>query len=342
MALPPDPARNLAQTVERLTFRVGPADAAGRIDRFLAARLPWRSRTGVQRLLEEGRVLVAAAGAAETGVKRAATRLPEGATVVVITKHPRVPLPRLDARVGELSIVHEDEWLLAVDKPPGLAAHPAGRHLYDTLITVLHRRYRSDDPARDVVPRLCHRLDRETSGVVLVSKDEDVRHHLGRQFEDRKIEKEYLAIVEGAPDRDAGVIDRPIGRARDSRVKVKMAIDPRGQHAVTRYEVVERAGALSLVRCRPLTGRQHQIRVHLAAIGHPVVGDKIYGPDESLFLDSLAGSLDDEKRRLLRLGRHALHAHRLTFTHPKTGERLTVTAPLPEDLRTLLASALER
>jgi 23S rRNA pseudouridine1911/1915/1917 synthase len=276
-------------------------------------------------------------GVPEASVSRASTRLPGGATVAIVTTHPRVPLPRLEGKAAEIEVLLEDEWLLAVNKPAGMAAHPSGRHLYDTLISILHRRYRSDDPTRDVVPRLCHRLDRETSGVVLVSKVEDVRHHLGRQFEDRLVEKEYLAIVEGEIERDEGQIDLSIRRAPNARVRVKMAVDPRGQTALTRYDVVERARGFSLVRCRPLTGRQHQIRVHLAAIGHPIVGDKIYGPDDQLFLDALAGSLDDAQKDLLRLSRHALHAHRLAFTHPKTGIRMSCVAPLAPELESFLS-----
>lgn len=342
LALPPDPFRDLSRPIERVDFPVNRPDEGRRIDVFLALRLSWRSRTGVKRLLEEGRVLWSAApGEAERRATRAAMRVAEGMRVSVLTQHPRLPLTAmdLDAASRELEIVYEDAWIVAVNKPAGMTAHPAGRHLYDTLISALHRRYRSADPARDVVPRLCHRLDRETSGVVLVSKDEALRHHLGRMFEERRIEKEYLAVVEGEPADDAGVIDLPLDRARASKVRVKMAVSRGGLPSTTRYEVVERLPGITLVRCRPLTGRQHQIRVHLAAVGHPIVGDKIYGPDEQHFLDSLQERLDETARAALRLPRHALHAHRLSFTHPETGARVSCIAPLPPDLEAFLAAA---
>jgi len=338
VGLPPDPIRDLSKPIERLVYRVGPADSGRRLDQFLAARISWRSRTGIQRLIEEGRLFVASTeGGAEQPAKRASQRLQQGNVVVVVTQHPRVPLPNLDAKAADIEVLYEDSWLIAVNKPPGMTAHPAGRHLYDTLISILHRRYRSADPTQDVVPRLCHRLDRETSGIVLVSKDEDVRHLLGRQFEDRVVEKEYLAIVEGEMEQEEGSIDMALDRDHTAKVKVKMRTVSRGgQHALTHYSVLERSGGFTLVHCRPRTGRQHQIRVHLAAVGHPIVGDKIYGPDEQLFIDSLDGKLSEAARQMLRIDRHALHAFRLTFEHPKHAERLTVEAPLPQDMRSFL------
>ncbi len=334
----PDPRRDLSKPIERLVFRVAREEAGRRLDRFLAGHVTWRSRTGIQRLLAEGSVLLSAPGdEAETRIDRGALRMREGHRVVVLARPHARSLPRSEPSAGPLEVLLEDEWLLAVNKPAGMPAHPAGRHSHATLIAILHRKYRSAEPEHDVVPRLCHRLDRETSGVTLVSKSEDVRHLLGRQFEDREIEKEYLAVVEGRVEQDDGSIDLAIDRARDSSVRVKMA--PRahgGQHALTHFRVVERLDGATLVLCRPRTGRQHQIRVHLAAIGHPIVGDKIYGPDERYFLDALAGSLTDEARRRLVLDRHALHAHRLAFTHPRTGERVRVEAPMPDDLRTFV------
>jgi 23S rRNA pseudouridine1911/1915/1917 synthase len=203
----------------------------------------------------------------------------------------------------------------------------------------LHQRYRrTDDPARDVVPKLAHRLDRETSGLLLVSKDDDVRHLLGEQFEQRRISKAYLAIVEGCPAEPEGEIDLPLAPARTSAVRLKMEVCPSGQglSSLTQYEVLERGAQRSLIAAYPRTGRQHQIRVHLAAIGHPIVGDKIYGADETVFLRHLAGELAPEEWQRLGFSRHALHSWKLRFHHPKLDRTMELECPLAEELRELL------
>jgi 23S rRNA pseudouridine1911/1915/1917 synthase len=253
----------------------------------------------------------------------------------------------------ELRVLHEDRWLIAVDKPAGLAVHPAGRRVHGTLIHALHARYRRpDQPELDVVPRLLHRLDRETSGVVAIALDPSFHHLVARQFEERSVAKTYLAVVHGTPQPGAGRIELPIGPARRSVVRLALEArrDGSGLPACTDYRVLRSAHGFSLVELRPKTGRTHQLRVHMAALGHPLVGDKIYGPDASLFLAHLGGALTPEHRAQLVLDRHALHAQRLRFHHPFLDQELELEAPLPDDLRWLLerpaaaaaAAALQR
>jgi 23S rRNA pseudouridine1911/1915/1917 synthase len=167
-----------------------------------------------------------------------------------------------------------------------------------------------------------------------------VRHLLGKQFEGRDVRKTYLAIVEGEMEGDEGVADLPMDRDVKSEIRVKMCVVRHGgMHALTRWRVVERAAGFTLVECKPLTGRQHQIRVHLAALGHPIVGDKLYGPNERFFADYVDGRLTPEATKSLRLDRHALHAHRIEFEHPIEQRRLTVESPLAPDLGEFFALA---
>ncbi|MBL8899336.1 MAG: RluA family pseudouridine synthase [Planctomycetes bacterium] len=318
------------------------ASRGERLDRFLSERLPWRSRTGVQKLIREGAVFLLAPGARAADLPpctRAATRLFPPLFVEVRIEPKVHAAPADETPIRELRVLYEDEWIVALDKPAPLTVHPAGRHQGHTLINLLHQRYRRpEDPARDVVPKLAHRLDRETSGLLLVSKDDDVRHLLGEQFEQRRVAKAYLAIVEGSPAADRGEIDLPLAPAQNSAVRLKIAICARGegQSALTHYEVLERGRTRSLIAAYPRTGRQHQIRVHLAAIGHPIVGDKIYGADEQLFLRHLAGDLKDEERERLGCSRHALHSWKLRFHHPKLDREMELECPLAEELRDLL------
>lgn len=345
--------RNLARAPTRVEleirasdFQLPASEVAIRLDAFLKQRLPWRSRASVQRLIQEGYVLVSPApldpGRApaqrEAGVERRAARiLRHGARVVVVIP-PELRLPETLAEPGTLAILFEDPDALAVDKPAGQPVHPSGRHLSGTLIQQVHARFCSGEHL-SVPVRLCHRIDRETSGVVLLAKGERAHRRIRRQFDGRTIEKEYLALVHGTPERDAGTIDLPLGPAHASRVHVKIAVQQGGQSARTDWRVLERRRDLALLSCTPVTGRQHQIRVHLAAIGHPIVGDKLYGEDEELFLRNAERSLAAEDLAVLRLPRQALHSHRLAWRSPTSGERCQAVSPLPQELRALLEGA---
>jgi 23S rRNA pseudouridine1911/1915/1917 synthase len=261
-----------------------------------------------------------------------------GDTIVVEIPPAPTPAPRADQPTA-VAIVYEDAWMVAVDKPPGMAVHPSGRHLDGTLLHELHRRYRRpDDPEHDVVPRLLHRIDLETSGLVAVGLDEQFHAQVRSQFEDRLVAKSYFAVVEGRPARDDGTIDAPIvpDKASAVRLKLKTGAPGEGLAAVTHFRVVRSNGARTLLEVRPETGRTHQIRVHMASIGCPLVGDKLYGANEQWFLRQIEGSLDDAARAQLGLDRHALHSHTLRFHHPRLGREVQLEAPLPADMQALV------
>jgi len=346
--------RDLTRPPERVTlavdasfFRERVDGFQMRLDQFLAAHLPWRSRSSIQDLVHDGYVLVDAAtpdhprGTGEPRTeRRPGRRLRHGSTVVVVIPDEN-RLAGAAGAAGELRILYEDEAVVAVDKPPLLAVHPSGRHLTDTLIQRVHAHYRDEIAAGRLAPRLCHRLDRETSGIVLVGKRPGAHAELVRQFEEREVDKEYLAIVQppvpGEQGR-TGRIDYPLAPARTSAVRVKMTVAADGLAARTDWRIVERYADCSLLACRLHTGRQHQIRVHLAAIGHPVVGDKLYGPDELLFQKAADGRLERDDLERLELPRHALHSHKLAFDTPARGRRVALECPLAEDLRAYLAA----
>jgi 23S rRNA pseudouridine1911/1915/1917 synthase len=337
-----DRARSPLRTRLRLVVR-GDEDGL-RLDHFLSKRCPWRSRTKIEELIEAGRVELSGRAS------RPARRVRAGETVVVLLPRPRreIDLHRSGAPT-ELRILHEDPWLLAVDKPPDIPVHPGGRLLEDTVITRLHARFRaggagarSGEPGAgagsDVVPKLCHRLDLETSGVLLVAKSDEIAAEMGRQLRLRETVKEYLAMVHGVVKDDELLIDAPIGAHPASRVGNRRAVVPGGSPSRTGLKVERRFRDFTLVRCRLFTGRRHQIRCHLHYAGHPIVGDKLYGLDEEFFLAYYEGRLDEEMRRRLLLPRQALHAARLVVTHPRTRAPLDLCSELPQDLSRFLAA----
>src|SRR5690606_6802473 len=238
----------------------------------------------VLRLIDGGHVSLADGRAA-----RKSRKLRKGDLVIV--RVPPSPIPDdVFPSALELPVLHEDRWMIAVDKPAGLAVHPAGRRVHGTLIHYLHKRYRRPDrPEHDVVPRLLHRIDRETSGVVAVGLDEQFHGAVRRQFEQREVDKTYLAVVHSRPPSDAGVVELGIGPDRSSPIRLKLEArrDGSGLPARTRYRVLRANRRFALVELQPETGRTHQLRVHMDAIGCPLVGDKIYGVPPEVFLDHL-------------------------------------------------------
>lgn len=325
--------RDLTRPVQRVEVKIDARQAGARLDVALQFFLSWRSRTSIHRLIREGRVEL------EGRAARPSSRVRHGELIVVHVPVQAEPDASTAPADFEVPILYEDRWLVVVDKPAGLAVHPAGRRLYGTLIHFLHCRYRRpDDPAHDVVPRLLHRLDRETSGVAAAGLDDDFHVEVGRQFEERLVHKTYLAVVHGRPPAAQGTVDFGIGPARNSVIRLKMEArrDGSGLPALTHYRVVRACGPFSLVELLPKTGRTHQLRVHMAALGCPLVGDKVYGVPDDVFLAHVAGSLSPEQARTLILDRHALHAHRLRFFHPRLGRDLVIEAPLPNDLRVMV------
>jgi len=291
------------------------ADTAGeRLDVFIA-RLAGLTRARAQRLIETGHVAVAGHRA------RASLRLEPGQRVSGET-----PPPADGAAAPEaipLHVLFEDGDVLAVNKPAGMTVHPAPGHPSATLVNAILAHCADLSGIGGVLrPGIVHRLDRDTSGVILVAKNDGAHQALARQLKERSVEKTYLALVEGTPKPAEGVIDAPI--ARDPRNRKRMAVLEGGRAALTHYRLVERLPAVSLLEVRPKTGRTHQIRVHLAAIGHPIVGDHVYGKP------SQTG------RPAKLVARQFLHAWRIVFTHPRTGERMEVEAPLAADLEAAL------
>jgi 23S rRNA pseudouridine1911/1915/1917 synthase len=285
-----------------------PPDAAGqRLDRALADRFPDRSRTLVAGWIEQG--LVTVDGTSLPGK----TKVRGGERVTV-----DVPAPRPTALVPEdrpLAVLHEDDALLVLDKPSGLTVHPGSGRRDGTLANALVHHLR-DLPTSGGAdrPGIVHRLDKDTSGVMLVAKTEAAHRALTRQFAAREVRKEYVAVVHGAVAGERGRIDLPVGRSSAGRTK--MAVRPQGgRPAVTDWRVEDRLPRHTVVRCFPVTGRTHQLRVHWHSQGHPIVGDPVYG------WASAAG--EDVAGRLL------LHAHRIALAHPVTGEALAFEAALP-------------
>ena len=332
--------RDLSLPHQEWRFEVGEPDHGARLDLFLKARLAWRSRQRLREAATAGHVEIRPhkdPQRAEVGRLRGGTRLRRGQEVVV-----RLPVPRPkqpDRREYEkIPVLWEDDLLLAVNKPAQMNVYPTPRHRHGSLMELVHQRHRDLHGPSEYSPSLCHRLDRETSGLVLFAKSRAARAELARQFEERNVEKTYLAVVRGAVEPAAGTIDLPIGPAGESTVEIKMgaARDGQGQPAVTRYRVLRHLTGRSLVELAPRTGRQHQLRVHMAAIGHPLVGDKLYLGGDRIFLRSLEGELDDEEIARLGLARQALHAWRLGLRHPESRQRTTVEAPLWPDMESLL------
>ena len=233
--------------------------------------------------------------------------------------------------------IYEDDYLLVVDKPAGVTVHPSPRWRYDTVIQRL--RARPCEPGSRV--QLAHRLDRETSGVLVVTKDPETNRIVHETFAAGRARKTYLALVVGDPAWDRTRAEAPIGKHPSSDVLIRMAVVPDGAASTTEFTVVERLAGHALVEARPLTGRTHQIRVHLGHLGHPVLGDKIYGPDEQLFIRWYEGRTDDQDWRNLGMDRHALHAERLVLPHPWRSGDVDIRAPLPSDMRSKVAALRE-
>ncbi len=301
-----------------------------RLDRFLARCVPSVSRAHLQRIIDAGGVRV-------DGVvtRKASTRLAAGSRVAVIA----MDLPREGPSPEpiELDLLYEDEWIAVVNKPAGMVVHPGRGHGSGTLAAALAYRFAELSQVGGAArPGIVHRLDRDTSGVILVAKSDHIHHHLSDQFRARTVEKRYLAIVSGHPDLDRDVITKPIGIHPTHREK--MAIregHSTSRHAETRYEVQHRWGRFAVIEAQPKTGRTHQIRVHLASIGCPVLCDKLYGGRAQISQAELAGRPIDPTAPPL-LERQALHARQLSCVHPHTGERLEFTAPVPPDIQRVL------
>ncbi|MFO0898558.1 MAG: RluA family pseudouridine synthase [Pirellulales bacterium] len=312
-----------------LEVTVPEEQAGARLDVFLAQAFPQVSRVAFRKAINAATVRVDGERA------KAALRLRGGERISVVLPASTGERPRPENI--PLDILYEDAELAVVNKPPGMVVHPAKGHWAGTLTSALQFHFdqlsSAGGPTR---PGIVHRLDRDTSGVILVAKTDAAHFHLAGQFHARSVEKEYWGLVYGSLDRDRDLIDRPIGVHPYQREKMAIRHDPEtSRPAQTFYEVVERFAGYTLVRVLPKTGRTHQIRVHLDSVGCPIVCDKQYSGRSRLLLRDLEASIQSEETLLAR---QALHAQRLAVEHPRTGERLEFTAPLAADLAATLAA----
>ena len=299
----------------RRTWHIGEKEVGQRVDRCIASVLSDISRTTVQQLISDGKILV------NERISKSGYILRAGDEVRILPDTAESPTSRAKPRPIPLDIVYEDEDLLVVNKVAGMVVHPAPGHLDDTLVNALLARYSHLQGVEGLRPGIVHRLDKDTSGLIIVAKNARSQAALIEQMKQHQVVKRYLALVEGIVSLDHGSIDAPIGR--DPRHRQQMAIMAAGsREARTHFRVLERFRRHTLLLLELETGRSHQIRVHLKAIGHPIVGDPIYGSGNA--------------RGNLSLKRQFLHACQLTFAHPTTGKVLELEAPLPEDLKTVL------
>ncbi len=303
-----------------VSWRIAAAEAGGRLDRCVAEHLA-KPRNQVHRWIVDGRVTVNGRAA------KPSTRLREGDQLACRPPAPRVA-PGLTAQAGELTVLHEDADLAVIDKAAGVAVHPGAGRDRDTLVHYLLHRYPEivgvGGAAR---PGIVHRLDLDTTGALVIARTEDAYAGLSSAFAERRVEKTYLAVVYGVPRQATGRIELPIGRHRHDRKRMQVRSD--GRPAITRYRCSESAAGASRLEIDLETGRTHQIRVHLKATGHPLIGDPTYGEAR------WKGLPVPLRRPLKTFPRPALHAWRLAFAHPVTGEPVQVEAPVPEDMRRL-------
>ena len=305
----------MAEPTDRLQVLEVPEAAAGqRLDVWLAAALDGPSRAQIRRLIEAGALLL------DGQPERKLSRKLAGGERLQLELAPAPEAPRLLPNPGlSVALLHVDADVLVIDKPAGLVVHPAAGHADDTLVNALAAMF-PDLPAAfpdSMRPGLVHRLDRDTSGVMVVARHPAAAASLKAQFKARSVDKVYGTLVRGALSPIEGLIEAPIGRDPQRRKRMALRLD--GKAARTGYRVLAQAEGYSWVEARLLTGRTHQIRVHMAGLGHPVIGDMVYG------------------KRDRRIGRLALHAWQLAFDQPSSGERVAFVAPLPEDLRRALA-----
>jgi 23S rRNA pseudouridine1911/1915/1917 synthase len=296
-------------------------EKAPRLDVYLVAHIPEISRSRVQKLIEDGCVLV------DSKPVKMSHRLKSGEIIEIEMP----PLQELDVAAENipLNVVYEDQYLAVIDKPAGMVTHPGAGVISGTLVNALlhHMRGSLSGIGGAIRPGIVHRLDKETSGLMVVAKEDFSHRHLAEQIRTKTAQRLYIALLAGNMAQESGTVDKPIGRHPAKRKQ--MAVIEGGRHAVSHYQVIERFEKYTLVQVKLETGRTHQIRVHMASIGYPVVGDLVY---------NRGATGNTAARAKLGLHRHALHSAQLTLIHPRNDCLLEFKAPLPDDF----ASALER
>src|SRR5689334_12901902 len=308
---------------QSLSFTVPEQSAGQRLDAFLAEHIPSWSRSRLQRLIDDGDVIVNGRGAKPSYKLRANDQVDAELTALPPSSFAPEDIP--------IEIVYEDDDLVVVNKPASMVVHPAAGAASGTLANALAFHFQKlASGSGDARPGIVHRLDKDTSGLLVVAKTESAHDDLANQFRAREVFKSYVALVHGHLEKDRGEIDQPI--ARDPRHRTRMAVVRGGRAAMSLYRVRQRFDRFTLLDVELKTGRTHQIRVHLAWLKHPVVGDETYGAGRD-------NTIQDAqiRARVRNLGRHFLHAEKLAFIHPQTNERVEFSSPLPPELSSLLA-----
>ncbi len=302
-----------------------------RLDQYVHMHVADFSRSEIQKSIEAGGITVNGRTSKSSYKVRKHDKL-----------HVEMPEPTHDIPVPEnipLDILYQDEWLAVINKPHDMVVHPAKGNWSGTLVNALqwHFREQLSNDNGQLRAGIVHRLDKDTSGVILVAKDNSTHRELAMQFETRKVFKEYVAVAVGELDRDSDYIEGAMKMHPHDRLRMIVSTDPDAKHALSYYEVLERFRGFTLVKIQPRTGRTHQIRVHLLHAGCPVLADKIYGGRDSMKASAIDPDLSPDKDELL-IGRQALHAYRLRFRHPRTEQWIEAEAPLPPDMRRVLES----
>jgi 23S rRNA pseudouridine1911/1915/1917 synthase len=302
--------RGMVSAMERL-IEIRAQDNGPRLDKFLAEALPELSRSFIQKLIAGGQISV------NNELPKASYSVQSGDSIVV---HVPPPEPiEVQPEPIPLKVIYEDPDMAVVDKPAGMVVHPSHGHHSGTLVNALLAHCTELSGIGGALrPGIVHRLDKDTSGLIVVAKNDHAHRHLQRQFRTRHVSKTYIALVEGRLAAPSGVIDAPI--ARDRKERKRMAVVPGGRQARTEYRVLEYFAQHTLVEARPVTGRTHQIRIHFASIGHPIVGDRVYG----------------YRKQRIPLKRHFLHAARIVLNLPSSDQPLELHSELPPDLMTVL------
>ena len=315
---------NLFERGKNFSITVTKRDEGRRLDQFLSEADLNLSRSQAKKLIEVGNILLNQKPTKPSAHLKAGDRisgtLPQPKPLFLKPE----PLP--------LHIFYEDSSIIVIDKPPGMVVHPAAGNLSGTLVNALLYHCKDLVGINGVLrPGIVHRLDKDTSGVMVVAKDDEAYHQLTKQFKNRTVEKVYLAIAYGKFSQEEGLIDSAIGRHPNERKRMSTRTK-KGRMAITRWKVMERLDGFTFLEIFPLTGRTHQIRVHLSSMGHPILGDPVYGRK------GRPGSIHDPmlKECLKKMDRQALHAHRLGFNHPRTGERVQFVSPIPQAMKEVL------
>ena len=299
------------------TYIVSPETKAERLDTYVSSK-SGLSRSHVQKLIKQGLVIV------NSRIEKVSYKVKNGDSIeLTIPVQPESPLVPEDI---PLDVIYEDEHIIIINKPPKMIVHPAAGYKSGTLINALiYRCGKLASIGAPLRPGIVHRLDKDTSGIIVIAKDDAAYLNLCKQFKERKVEKYYLALLYGALKKDKEEINTPIGRAIADRKKMSTKTR-KGKEAVTQFEVIKRFKSATMVKIKIITGRTHQIRVHFAASGHPVLGDKIYGKKTNIKF----------AQRTINFSRQMLHAQSLKFKHPVDGSPLEFTTPIPKDIETAI------